>query len=165
MDDKRATFTGWQMAAIAVGLLVLVVSCCSLGLLIGGVAGFSLGRASVRPEPTPEWHIIPLPGVPTPEFPPLLTPVPEERPYLGIRYIMRPRGAEIQEVIPGSPAARTGLRVGDLIREVDGQPVSANRPLAELLSRYRPGDQVTLMVERNGDEQEIRVTLGRWPSP
>ncbi len=165
MDDERVPFKWWQMAAVAVGLLVLVVSCCSLGLLAGGVAGFSLGRASVRPALIPEWPIVPRP-VPTPEgLPPMLTPIPGERPYLGVRYIMRPSGAEIQEVIPDSPAEEAGLQVGDLIREVDGQRVSTVRPLAELLSRYRPGDQVTLTVERDGDELEIEVTLGRRPSP
>lgn len=56
MDSERA---GWQMIGLAVGLLVLVIACCSLGLLVGGVVGFSLGRASVRPEPTPEWQIAP----------------------------------------------------------------------------------------------------------
>ncbi len=163
MDNGQVTLTGWQMIGIAVGLLVLVIACCSLGLLVGGVAGFGLGRASVQPAPTPEWRIIPTPGVPTPEG--LPTPVPEERPYLGIRYIMRPRGAEIQEVIPDSPAERAGLKVGDLIREVDGQRVSASRPLTEILSSYRPGDRVTLTVERDGEKLEIQVTLGRWTSP
>lgn len=152
MDSERA---GWQMIGLAVGLLVLVIACCSLGLLVGGVVGFSLGRASVRPEPTPEWQIAPPRGI----------PIPGERPYLGVRYTMRPRGAEIVEVIPGSPAEEAGLQAGDLIREVDGRPVSAARPLSELLSFYRPGDQVTLTVERDGDEREIKVVLGRWSSP
>ncbi|MBC7225883.1 MAG: PDZ domain-containing protein [Thermoflexales bacterium] len=164
MDEERLRLTGWQMIGIAVGLSVLVIACCSLGLLIGGAAGFGLGRASVRPESTPEWQIVPLPSIPTPEgTPPILTPVPEERPYLGVRYITRPRGAEIVEVIPGSPAEEAGLQVGDLIREVDGQRVNSTRPLVELLYLYRPGDRVTLTVERDGDELEIRVTLGRRP--
>jgi len=162
MEENRVRWTGWQMIAIAVGILVLGLVCCSLGLVVGGAAGFSLGRASARPEATPGWEFLP-PGTPTPEFPPEVTPVPGERPYLGIRYIQRPRGAEVQEVIPGSPAEGAGLRVGDLIREVDGRPVSPSRPLADVLSAYRPGDRVVLTVEREGREIAIPVTLGRRP--
>ncbi len=164
MEESTVRLAGWQMIAIAVGILVLAIACCSLGLLVGGVAGFSIGRTTTLSEATPGWEI-PLPGIPTPAFPPEMTPVPGERPYLGIRYIQRPRGAEVQEVMPGSPAEEAGLKVGDLIREVDGRPVSTARPLAELLSAYRPGDRVTLTVEREGRELEIRVTLGRRPLP
>ncbi|MGB9776299.1 MAG: S1C family serine protease [Anaerolineae bacterium] len=166
MERERIELTGWQITGIAIGLLILGILCCSLGMLTGGAVGFGLGRASGRPGPSPERPIVPPPVILTPEgLPPMLTPVPEERPYLGIRYIARPRGAEVAEVIPGSPAEEAGLRVGDLIREVDGQRVSSNRPLGELLSLYRPGDRVVLTVERDGEELELRVTLGRWPSP
>ncbi len=164
MEESTVRLAGWQMIAIAVGILVLATACCSLGLLVGGVAGFSVGRTTTTSEATPGREI-PPPGIPTPMFPPEVTPVPGERPYLGIRYVQRPRGAEVQEVLPGSPAEEAGLKVGDLIREVDGRPVSTARPLAELLSAYRPGDRVTLTVEREGREMEIRVTLGRRPSP
>jgi membrane-associated protease RseP (regulator of RpoE activity) len=166
MEEDQVRLTGWQISAIAivvaVGILVLGLVCCSLGLVVGGAAGFSLGRATARPEATPEWEI-PVPVIPTPEFPPEVTPVPGERPYLGIRYIQRPRGAEVQEVIPGSPAEEAGLRVGDLIRKVDGQAVNSSHPLADVLSAYRPGDRVVLTVEREGREIEIPVTLGRRP--
>jgi membrane-associated protease RseP (regulator of RpoE activity) len=166
MGHKKIELSGWQMIGIAVGLLVLAIACCSLGLLVGGAAGFSVGRATARAEAIPEERFILPPGVPTPErFPPGIAPSPEERPYLGIRYITRPQGAEIQEVIPNSPAERAGLKVGDLVREVDGQRVSTARPLVELLYLYRPGDRVVLTVEREGREIEIPVTLGRWPSP
>ena len=161
MEEDQVRLTGWQMIAIAVGILVLGLVCCSVGLVVGGAAGYSLGRATARPEATPEWEI-PVP-LPTPEFPPEVMPVPGERPYLGIRYIQRARGAEVQEVIPGSPAEEAGLRVGDLIRKVDGRAVTSNRPLADVLSAYRPGDRVVLTVEREGREIEIRVTLGRRP--
>ncbi|RME32293.1 MAG: PDZ domain-containing protein [Thermoflexia bacterium] len=162
MERDRIVLTGWQIAAIAVGALVLAGICCVLGGVMGGLIGYGLGQAgTAEKSPTPEWLPPTLPLPPELE----LTPPPEgERPYLGIRYISRPRGAEIQEVIPGSPAAEAGLQVGDIIRAVNGERVTAARPLAEILASYRPGDRVTLTVEREGKELSIRVTLGRRPA-
>ncbi len=151
--------TGWQLAVVAVAALFIAWVCCGIGLLVGGVAGYSLGRSSAQPAPapTPEWRIIPIPEVPE------VTPLPSERPYLGIRFVMRARGAEIVEVVPGTPADEAGLRVGDIILEVDGQQVRPSRPLPEILLTYRPGDRVVLTVEREGEEIEIPMTLGRAP--
>ncbi len=163
MEDQSGPLTGWQLAVFAIAALLLAWLCCGIGLFVGGVAGFGLGRASITPEATPpEWRIIPAPKFPTPEIPEL-TPPPSERPYLGIRFIMRERGAEIMEVVPDTPADRAGLQVGDIILKVDGQRVRPSRPLPEILLSYRPGDRVTLTVEREGEEIEIPVTLGRAP--
>lgn len=153
--------TGWQLAVVAIAALLLAWLCCGVGLLVGGVAGFEMGRASARPEAltTPEWRITPAPEIPTPKVPPT------DRPYLGIRYIMQARGAEIAEVFPDSPAEKAGLQVGDIILEVDGQQVRPSRPLAHILLSYRPGDRVVLTVEREREEMEIPVTLGRRQSP
>ncbi len=160
MERERIALTGGHIVGIAIAALVLAAVCCVLGGIVGGAVGFGLGRSSVPAVETPS--ILPFPGLPTP--PGIeVTPLPAARPYLGIRYIARPRGAEVQEVIPGSPAEEAGLKVGDLILAVDGRRVTGNRPLAQILASYRPGDRVTLTVERDGEELEIPVTLGRWP--
>ncbi|MCS7038306.1 MAG: PDZ domain-containing protein [Anaerolineae bacterium] len=69
----------------------------------------------------------------------------------------------IVEVVPDSPAAQAGLRVGDRIVAVDGERLSLTADLAERIAGYRPGDTVTLTVLRDGREQEVEVTLGRHP--
>lgn len=166
MEDRtQPTLSGWQVAVIAVAALLLAWLCWGAGLVVGGIAGFGLGRASIQPE----WRITPTPERPTPFAPTLERPTPfappSERPYLGIRYIMRTSGAEIAEVVPDSPADKAGLQVGDIILKVDDQRVRSSRPLADILLSYRPGDRVIFTVEREGKETEIPVTLGRWPSP
>ncbi|RME83262.1 MAG: PDZ domain-containing protein [Caldilineae bacterium] len=101
-------------------------------------------------------------------------------PYLGIapypaprsRYVRKPPvqtapgepGVTIIEVAEGSPAARAGLEAGDRIVAVDDVPVDAEHPLPELIGRYRPGDTVTLTVERiAGGREKIDVRLGEHP--
>ncbi|MDG5776735.1 trypsin-like peptidase domain-containing protein [Haloarculaceae archaeon H-GB2-1] len=55
---------------------------------------------------------------------------------------------------------------GDLIVAIDGQSVGSNEALASyLFTETRPGDEVTLTVLRDGDQQNVTVTLGERPSP
>ncbi len=103
------------------------------------------------------------------------------RPYLGVRYITLDAdvaeeldvetevGALIYDenpdsaIIEGSPAAQAGLQFGDVIKQVDGIEVTEDRPLPNVVSRSQVGDELTLLVLRDGEEIEIQITLERIP--
>jgi S1-C subfamily serine protease len=74
-------------------------------------------------------------------------------------------GAEILDVVPESPAAVAGLQVGDVIFSVNGKPIGPKADLADLIQKYAPGDEVTLKIQSDSDEEsrEVSVTLGGNP--
>ncbi len=69
-------------------------------------------------------------------------------------------GALVQSVVVNGPAARSALRVGDVILEVNGQSIANARELAEALSLLSPGSQARLHIFRNGTERDVSVMLG-----
>jgi S1-C subfamily serine protease len=73
-------------------------------------------------------------------------------------------GIVVGAVVPGSPAAAAGLQPRDIITAVDGQQLTDESSLAQLLSQHQPGDTVRLTVIRNGQQQDVPVTLGNMPS-
>ncbi len=62
------------------------------------------------------------------------------------------------------PALRAGLRAGDAVTAVNGQPVATARGLIRAIAKAPPGSQVALAVRRGEREMEINVTVGRRPS-
>jgi putative serine protease PepD len=62
-------------------------------------------------------------------------------------------------VSPDGPADRAGLRSGDVIVKIDGEKVRAPAELIVRLRAHEPGDEVTLVVERDGERLEFTVTL------
>jgi S1-C subfamily serine protease len=67
------------------------------------------------------------------------------------------------EVVDDGPSAAAGIEPGDVITAFDGQEISRQSSLLDLLFGREPGDVVTLMVERDGAPQTIEVTLGERP--
>ncbi|MFN3373250.1 MAG: S1C family serine protease, partial [Chloroflexus sp.] len=67
-------------------------------------------------------------------------------------------------VLPNTAAAQAGLREGDIITAVNDQRLDANTSLRQLLLQYRPGDTVELTILRDGQEQNVTVTLGERPN-
>ncbi|KPV41697.1 serine peptidase [Thiohalorhabdus denitrificans] len=72
----------------------------------------------------------------------------------------KPVGALVARVVEDSPAAESGLRSGDVIVEVDGEEVRTSGGLPPKIGRIRPGSEATLTVVRDGERQEIEVTVG-----
>jgi putative serine protease PepD len=68
-------------------------------------------------------------------------------------------GAEIDEVIEGTPAEDAGLEKGDVVVALDGQRVTDGIALIVSIRSHQPGETVTFTVLRDGDEQDIDVTL------
>jgi len=93
------------------------------------------------------------------------------RPFLGIRYktiskdlaVLNdlPEGAYIVEVVPGSPAEKAKIKVGDIIIKIGDVRLSgSNAELAKVISKKKVGETITLVIWREGKESSIQVTLG-----
>ena len=70
---------------------------------------------------------------------------------------------EIEEVVPGSLAAEVGIQPGDKIVSVDGSSVDSWQDFEGFVGEKRPGDKVTLVVERDGEREEYSGALGADP--
>jgi serine protease Do len=75
--------------------------------------------------------------------------------------LARPDGALVSQVMAGSPAAAAGLRAGDVIQRIDGQPTAQAGALSVRIARAVPGERIALGVWRQGQAIDLTVTLGR----
>lgn len=72
--------------------------------------------------------------------------------------------AAVTAVVPGSPADMAGIAVGDLIAAIDGAPLGFPPDLAAAISKYRPGDSVTLsVIDSGGGRKDVVVKLDQAP--
>lgn len=126
-------------------------------------------------------------AIPINEAKPLIASVKEKgriiRPYLGVRYVAVDKqvaqanslsvtqGAWIQAsddanpgVVVGSPAAKAGLKEGDIIVKVGGDKIDSTHSLASLIGKHKVGEKTSVTVLRDGKEQAIEVTLEEAPA-
>lgn len=71
------------------------------------------------------------------------------------------RGVAVTKVSEDSPAAKGGIRAGDVILKFNGEEVSSYRKLTRLIMETAPDHKVVLRVFRSGGEEEITVTVGK----
>lgn len=74
------------------------------------------------------------------------------------------RGALVSSVVPGSPAAAAGIRPGDLITELDTEPIVAPAVFVSAISGLQPGDKVDIQLERGASHYSTQVTLTSSPA-
>ena len=73
------------------------------------------------------------------------------------------RGAVVVEVTPGSAADDAGIDENDVIVEVAGESIDDFVDVASAIRRHQPGEQIDVVLFRDGEEQSITVTLGERP--
>ena len=69
-------------------------------------------------------------------------------------------GAIVADAQAGSPAEKAGIEAGDIITKVNGTAVKGPKELSQTIAAFEPEEKITVTVVRNGEEQEIDVTLG-----
>ena len=72
-------------------------------------------------------------------------------------------GVLVRDVAPGTPAADAGLVAGDIIVQVDGEPVESMEVVRALVSARRPGAAVPIRVRRDDAFLDLRVVVGEMP--
>ena len=72
-------------------------------------------------------------------------------------------GAYVRSVEDFSPAQKAGLQAGDVIVKVDGQSITTMNELNDIKNSHKVGDVLTLTVNRNGEERELKITLEETP--
>lgn len=73
-------------------------------------------------------------------------------------------GVAVLDVYRGSPAARAGIRPGDVILAVDGQPVRTLPEFTAALARHKVGERLALDIDRQGQKLAITVLLAARPN-
>lgn len=107
-----------------------------------------------------------------------------ERPFLGVVYIpitddlaeqyglSVKRGAYIappgiigsNPIVADGPAAKAGVRAGDIILKIGDTTIDENNSLSAVINKHKVGDKVELTILRNGQEQKLEATLAAAPT-
>jgi serine protease Do len=77
--------------------------------------------------------------------------------------LSQPNGVLISSVQPNTPGARAGLKRGDIILKVNGDPVNSRNDLRLRISQTAPGTQVDLTIWREDRTQDVKLTLTELP--
>jgi S1-C subfamily serine protease len=89
-----------------------------------------------------------------------------QHPWLGVQTSgdpTSPNGAQVQSVTPGGPADKAGLQQNDVIKGIDAQPVHDPTELSSAIDAKKPGEKITIQIERGGLTQQLDATLGTRP--
>lgn len=74
-------------------------------------------------------------------------------------------GALVRGVAPGSGAEDAGIRAGDVIVEIEGEPIEGSEDLGDAIRGHEPDDEISVTVIRDGTPRTITAVLGVRPLP
>ena len=89
-------------------------------------------------------------------------------PYIGVQGESGPeegKGAALSRVYANSPAAEAGLRMGDIVIQLDRLLVASYGDLAEIVGNLEPGDRVPVVIMRRSERIELQIVIGKVEEP
>src|SRR5262249_28674071 len=84
--------------------------------------------------------------------------------YMGVVLDFENKNAKIKTVSPNSPADKAGLKVDDVITQVDGKKITSQLEVTNLLMRHKANDEITLDVLRGEQSLSIKLKLEKRPT-
>ncbi|MBR1806975.1 MAG: PDZ domain-containing protein, partial [Selenomonadaceae bacterium] len=99
------------------------------------------------------------------------------RPYLGVTIFDKPtaarygyqltleKGVFVFQVALDSPAGRAGFQRGDIILSIDGTEVNSVTDVRNAVAAHKVGDKVKVLLDREGTQETVEVTLDEMPQP
>ncbi len=82
-------------------------------------------------------------------------------PFVGVSGGANPEQARIEEVIPGSPASKAGIKRGDVIIQFAGKDITTFDSLVNVVGIHRPGEKVSVKLIRDKKEMDVELTIGQ----
>ncbi len=76
----------------------------------------------------------------------------------------RTMGAIVSDVEPSGPASKTSLQPGDVLDQINGQPLDDSRAFSRAIAALLPGTVVRLTAWHRGQKREISATIAAWPN-
>jgi len=71
----------------------------------------------------------------------------------------------IAGVVRGGPAARAGIRTGDIVTEVDGTTITDTTTMLNLIAQLPPGREIVVKLARANQQLEIKLQVATRPRP
>jgi serine protease Do len=91
-------------------------------------------------------------------------PTKRNDPYIGVQGDPEGANCKILEVVPGGPAEKAGIKANDVVVRFAGQKIGDFDSLRNLVLKRRPGEEVTVEIQRGEDTINLKLTVGKRPS-
>jgi serine protease Do len=83
--------------------------------------------------------------------------------YLGVFLEEAEGGARVKSIMPGSPAAKVGIKVDDIVTKVNKTKIVDAESLVNAVGRHKPGVEITIKITRAKEQLELKATLAKRP--